>query len=425
LKEYVNFLRDENTGLMFESTELKYENHNIEEERNNLEMKHSEANNEIYMLRKSIENQKTMGRQLQSEYDSIVKAYDHSKMLINTLEQDKTNLQSELKTHTKEQFSGLLSNIAKLEKNKILHHLSDNELSSINRVNKADIKSEYAQTVIADINNILIVKNPNEKDRPSIPRKNEEIQTEMHFESETYNPDLHPGLHHDNAESQNSKDDEANSLIVDIEGNEDNKITNKSLNLQNKVNEKSGNYLNTQEREEVNSLEDDNSQRDSLIDMGSGRNDQTKTTDAKYTKRIRFNSNNMYDKRKASKSQDLGNDEGRSSKTQEMPNDKYGNMMHYVRTNFNNIMDKHRQNLFSPEDLKQNDVYGRLFKDSKIKQVQNNEFCEFLKLKQSGETNQIISAKFMSKSQKLNTIKRKDFTVRNQRQLHDYSSDCL
>jgi hypothetical protein len=194
----------------------------------------------------------------------------------------------------------------------------------------------------------------------------------------------------------------------------------------NKVNQKSGSdYQNTQEREEVNSLEDDISQRDSLLDMGSGRNDQTKTTDAKYTKRIRFSSKITYDKRKAGKSQDLRNYEGISSKTQEMPSDKYGNMMHYVRTNFNKIMDKHRQSLFSPDDLKQNDVYGRLFKDSKIKQVQNNEFCEFLKLKQSGEINQTISAKFMSKSQKLNTSKRKDFTVRNQRQLFDYSSDCL
>lgn len=41
-------------------------------------------------------------------------------------------------------------------------------------------------------------------------------------------------------------------------------------------------------------------------------------------------------------------------------------------------------------------MYHRLFKDSKIKKVKENEFVEYLKLKQSHKINEILSAKFIT-----------------------------
>lgn len=111
------------------------------------------------------------------------------------------------------------------------------------------------------------------------------------------------------------------------------------------------------------------------------------------------------------------------NKTHQLQNDKYGNMLHYVRTNFNSILDKNKQRLFSPDDAKRNDVYSRLFKDSKIKQIQNNEFTEFLKLKQSVGVNQTISARFMNKS--MDISKKSDFTVRNHKSRVYYDKNCL
>jgi hypothetical protein len=42
-------------------------------------------------------------------------------------------------------------------------------------------------------------------------------------------------------------------------------------------------------------------------------------------------------------------------------------------------------------------VYHRLFKDSKIKQVKDTEFFEFLKLKQKGENSDFFISKFSNK----------------------------
>ena len=52
---------------------------------------------------------------------------------------------------------------------------------------------------------------------------------------------------------------------------------------------------------------------------------------------------------------------------------------------------------------RKNDVYNRLFKDSKIKQVKESEFYDFLKLKQAQENTDIINTKFNSKIQKPTT----------------------
>lgn len=46
-------------------------------------------------------------------------------------------------------------------------------------------------------------------------------------------------------------------------------------------------------------------------------------------------------------------------------------------------------------------MYHRLFKDSKVKHIKETEFYEFLKLKQSKNVTDIISAKFSSPAKDL------------------------
>ena len=108
----------------------------------------------------------------------------------------------------------------------------------------------------------------------------------------------------------------------------------------------------------------------------------------------------------------LNTSTGGAEKPEDWKQDKYGHIMHYVKTNFKDILGEiyilsianRRENLFTTDDLsndklidylEKNDVYHRLFKDSKIKRIQANEFVEFLKMKQSGELSQTISAMFI------------------------------
>ena len=81
-----------------------------------------------------------------------------------------------------------MTNLAVLEKNKIMNQLSQYEIDSIKKINKADIKSEFVQTSLCDIKNIIIMKNPNEKVKPQKPCtfmtfnnlvKHIEIQTDL------------------------------------------------------------------------------------------------------------------------------------------------------------------------------------------------------------------------------------------------------
>lgn len=101
------------------------------------------------MCRKQLENMKNMDRKLQGEFESLTKAHEHSKNLIATLEAEKIKFQTELAKYVKDHSSGLISNLAMLEKNKVMHQLSEFELESLEKVNRADIKSEYAQTAIS------------------------------------------------------------------------------------------------------------------------------------------------------------------------------------------------------------------------------------------------------------------------------------
>ena len=75
LKDDLKFLQDENTNLSIESAELKYRIHSYEDDR----VKLSNANNEIYMLKRSIENIKDASRKVQSEVESLAHTQEYSK----------------------------------------------------------------------------------------------------------------------------------------------------------------------------------------------------------------------------------------------------------------------------------------------------------------------------------------------------------
>ena len=107
------------------------------------------------MLKKSIENMKVINRKLQSEYDSLLKAHNHSNALILNLDEEKLGLQAELEKHVKDYMSGILTNIASVEKNKVMHKLSEAELQNLVKINQADIKSEFVQTVTSGILSVL------------------------------------------------------------------------------------------------------------------------------------------------------------------------------------------------------------------------------------------------------------------------------
>ena len=92
--------------------------------------------------------------------------------LIKSLEEERDRLQNELNKYTKEGSAALFTNKAIIAKDKALHDLAQFELESINKINKADIKSEFAQTEISGIENIIISKRPDEMEKPSKPRKN-------------------------------------------------------------------------------------------------------------------------------------------------------------------------------------------------------------------------------------------------------------
>ncbi|CAI2366692.1 unnamed protein product [Moneuplotes crassus] len=392
LREDLQFLRDENTNLGIDLAELKYEHHSVVEERNSLEEKHNQAINEIYMINRSLENMKTADRKLQSEYESLVKAHEHSKTLIRTLEEDKQKLQNELEKHVKGFMSGILTNIASVEKSKVMHHLSESELQSLAKINKADIKSEYAQTTINDINNILVVKKPDQKDKPDKPSKNIPIQTNLSIpESAEFDPAVvHAqsitGKHHKNKLShantinfkKKSNDFSANPAKAakktqskGISPKFHTKIDHHDL-----INEK-------EESAEESDLALETSHKASSRLGGDDLHESlSKTMEQRYTKGIRI---------RTSSSKNHPN----FNRTEQMKEDKYGHIFHFVKTNFDKIIEKRQQRLFNAEELEKNDVYHRLFKDSKIKQVQSKEFVEFLKMKETEESRGKISGKFL------------------------------
>ena len=82
--------------------------------------------------------------------------------LVVELEEEKHRIKCELEKHNKEHSISLFTGAASLSIGKIMSQLSQYEADSISKINKADIKSEYAQTEICDINNILISQRPSD-----------------------------------------------------------------------------------------------------------------------------------------------------------------------------------------------------------------------------------------------------------------------
>lgn len=99
---------------------------------------------------------------MQGEYDSLFRAFEHSKNLVSALEEEKQRMQFELEKLWKEKSSSIFTGAANLSIGKIMTQLSQYEVDSLSKINRADIKSEYAQTEIWDINNILISQRPSE-----------------------------------------------------------------------------------------------------------------------------------------------------------------------------------------------------------------------------------------------------------------------
>ena len=78
-------------------------------------------------------------------------------------------LQHQLDKHVDKSKVQVFTNEAMLAKDKAMHHLSKIEMISINKLNRADTKSQFAQTIMCDINNLIICQRPSEINKPLKP----------------------------------------------------------------------------------------------------------------------------------------------------------------------------------------------------------------------------------------------------------------
>lgn len=154
----MKFFKDENTNLSIENAELKYSIHEAEEYREKLSI----AQNEIEMLKNSIQNMKDDQRKNQSELEALTKIQSRSEILIRSLEDERDKLQYEVDRYTKDGNAALFTNKAMITKNKAMHQLWQYEVRCINKINRADIKSEFIQTDLKGTENIIVMKRPDE-----------------------------------------------------------------------------------------------------------------------------------------------------------------------------------------------------------------------------------------------------------------------
>lgn len=112
--------------------------------------------NETEMLNEFLNNIKDNFRKMQSEYESMLRAQEHSKELIKTLEAEKFRLEHELNKHVDSSKITYFTNEALLARDKAMYHLSETESLNISKVNKADTRSQFVQTVLNGINNNII-----------------------------------------------------------------------------------------------------------------------------------------------------------------------------------------------------------------------------------------------------------------------------
>lgn len=127
--------------------------------------------NEMEMLNDLISTMKNNYRKVQNEYDSLSKTHERSKELILSLEAEKSRLEHELNRFIDKSKTTIFTNEALLAKDKALQQLSQLETSNITKLNKFDMRSEFIQTTLCDINNIVICQRPSEANKPLKPCK--------------------------------------------------------------------------------------------------------------------------------------------------------------------------------------------------------------------------------------------------------------
>lgn len=110
-------------------------------------------------------------RKVQNEIDSISKEKEHSKELILTLEVEKARLESELAKNTRKGKTTLFTNEALLAKDKAMYQLSQMGTDNLKRMQKFDVRSEFIQTTLGDLNNKIIMQRPSEANAPKVPCK--------------------------------------------------------------------------------------------------------------------------------------------------------------------------------------------------------------------------------------------------------------
>ena len=171
LKDDMEFFRNENTSLSLENAELKYKNYTLEEDISTTKDKLLSIQHEVSMQNDLIVNMKDGHRKIETEYNSLVKSQKHSQELIRTLEGEKMRLEHEVNKFNKNPNSLAFTQQAILAKDKAMNDLAMFENRAISKMNKVDKLSEFVQTTLCDIKNVIVMKKPSEVEKPEKPGK--------------------------------------------------------------------------------------------------------------------------------------------------------------------------------------------------------------------------------------------------------------
>jgi hypothetical protein len=110
-------------------------------------------------------------RKVQNENDSISKEKEYTQELILTLEVEKNRLQNELAKNTRKGKNTAFTNEALLAKDKAMFQLSQMGTDNLKKMHKFDVRSEFIQTTLGDLNNKIIMQRPTEGNAPKVPSK--------------------------------------------------------------------------------------------------------------------------------------------------------------------------------------------------------------------------------------------------------------
>ena len=169
LKDDMEFFRNENTSLSLENAEFKYKNYTLEEDTSKLKDQLLTIQHEISMQNDLISNMRDGHRKTETEYNSLVKSQKQSQELIRTLEGEKMRLEHEVNKFNKNSNSFAFTQQAILAKDKAMNDLAMFENTAITHMNKVDKLSEFVQTTLCDINNVILMKKPNKMEKPQKP----------------------------------------------------------------------------------------------------------------------------------------------------------------------------------------------------------------------------------------------------------------